>query len=86
MRRAIAMAGAVVVLALINALAAYEKLEGPSEEAKARLIEHGFLEQHHVMCRGELREIAVPAGIVLLVYVPGDEADRRRVERLGLRR
>ena len=33
---------APTLLALIDALAAYEELEGPSEEAKARLAEDGF--------------------------------------------
>jgi GNAT superfamily N-acetyltransferase len=30
------------LLRLIDALAAYEKLDGPSDDAKARLVEHGF--------------------------------------------
>jgi GNAT superfamily N-acetyltransferase len=36
---------AKTLLALIDALAEYEKLEGPSDEAKARLVEHGFGER-----------------------------------------
>lgn len=36
---------AETLLGLIDALAEYEKLEGPSDEARARLIEHGFGER-----------------------------------------
>ena len=50
------------------------------DTSKGVRIEHDLLQQHDVAIGCEPGQVALPAGVLLLVKVPGDEADRLRIE------